>query len=1034
MRGNLQRLQQAAVTPAQGTSASVGGVRVSQGRARARNTFGGLQGILNGVAALTNKAAQDTAEAEAAAFYATRKGEAPEARDTRVDEEIAKLLNRNKLLSEAGTPQFHATLAKLRGGRIVDLVSREVEARESELLSLNTLEGIDDQGIPTVNDLTNEVIGKYQEKFPELFSDTLTGATISKGLDIFQSDYGNRIAARQSEIRVDIAEELYRNESTQRLFENDLEDVKHLGKVFGAITTELGRHGVSPRRAREVTIEGIIEGMDQISDSKAEGFGPAVAARLARELSDKETGIPLGGRRIGLDSKTASAFRSAEDRYLSQEEDDNRKIVSELTRRGTEIEQSAKLAVAGLKADLLSAGRKGADITDLVTNTLLSQLETDIQDPEIRSRATELLFDAATTLEGKFRAEKLDPDLERTVRRGLLSKNPVEFQLALDAFLAPENSKAFSGSAEQEFSRFSGEVDKGLKTLKELPAFGSLEKSTTVASSAAAGLPASLAANIRFDISEKQLDLQSEALDLVTSGDVAGASKLLKDGAKEIVEFGKSQASGAKERSKLFTVGILDKIQTLQLTSDEVNQAVVDDIITPEQGSQYLKQIGESNRVSVGYVDNITNSIVSQFDALMQGGEFDSRLVQARPDLSGILGDPKDREEFIRSFHKELRSDAKRTYLEELKNTGSPAVAFKKAKDTMNDKSIGGLLSPGDLDKIKSVSKAEKASGRKRTEDEYQANRLSSPSMIAQAEFTSIPNAAKSLQLIAARKVVSSFSDKHQKGASLTHAKNAMGAAILQLAKGSDEQKAVVRSTMMTTGIPESVLLGGDVFQAETVDIDALIKARNESPEVARQKRLYARYRKTLNTVGYFSARDAARKAGMIVFSRDGIEKYEKSLSRAVQAPWVVENFSKYSVHMFGDLSGSRNIERLFLDTGLTPSNPKFTKNTPVPLDVNSIPFFSAGMDLRIKPKDMKGLGLGIKDFYEREFTIHIDGEVLDQKDPVDALKIYQKTKPKKWRKIMENAGVNLDSPVDIKTFEAIVRDNTAKTFAKGDN
>ena len=159
MRNQQQRLQAAGITPGAQALGSNSRVRNGQGRAgRGSSSFSGLNSLLSGLAQIVGKAGKAQGEQDARLFFQVREGETQEERDTRVQEQTAKLLNKNPLLASSSTPQFHKTLAILQGGRASDLISAAVEARQSELLDLKTDAGILNSNIPTVNDIVNEVL------------------------------------------------------------------------------------------------------------------------------------------------------------------------------------------------------------------------------------------------------------------------------------------------------------------------------------------------------------------------------------------------------------------------------------------------------------------------------------------------------------------------------------------------------------------------------------------------------------------------------------------------------------------------------------------------------------------------------------------------------------------------------------------------------------------------------------------------------------------------------------------------------------
>ena len=170
-RGTQEKLFNVAITPAAQAVAGGGGVRVSQGRTRGADRFRAIGGLLNTVSRAVGRQGAQEGQDDATAFHAIREGETTEQRDARVDDKVATLVNRNKLLATSSTPQFHRTLALMEGARVSDLVAANVRAREAELLSLRTGDGPANRDIPSVNDLVNQETDKIREARPKLFED-----------------------------------------------------------------------------------------------------------------------------------------------------------------------------------------------------------------------------------------------------------------------------------------------------------------------------------------------------------------------------------------------------------------------------------------------------------------------------------------------------------------------------------------------------------------------------------------------------------------------------------------------------------------------------------------------------------------------------------------------------------------------------------------------------------------------------------------------------------------------------------------------
>lgn len=1000
------------------------------------------------MAQIVGKAGKAQGEQDARLFFQVREGETQEERDTRVQEQTAKLLNKNPLLASSSTPQFHKTLAILQGGRASDLISAAVEARQSELLDLKTDAGILNSNIPTVNDIVNEETDKLRASHPGVFSDVLSSNVVDEGLRRFQTEFGAQIAQQQNAIKEELGVEALTDEVTLATFKIGAVDQILSGdfKVIDSIITKLGREGVAPRDAREAGLAGFIEGVRRISRSKADGYGPDVAASLIVAASRKRGGLSIGGRTVFNSAEELSLLADVGDEILRQQEIDedreNRKVrTREVKRRA--FAGDVRAAALGPVRDVLTDLGSNSDALEAGLATLS---EETLADPEKSAQAEQEIRDLVILESEKGRAFDHDQTFENDTYSLVNSGDPNKIEVARNNLIT--NPEKFSSSALKDLGARVAERGVVARAVLEHPQHKLLLDAARDLGEAFSGRSVILQAEFAQSRSEEEDRIRAGAFDLVRTGRSEELSEYFE---KAIPEFRRNVLAAQSERvaqNEEFRVSAGESIRRLNLSREDLKDRRADGTITIREHEEFSDLLSRSEKDHGAAITAISNEITGRINDLARGG-FESELVQANPSLQAVADDPSLYAKLLLDSEKEVASGVEAEYKKLL--LSSPTDQLSTIRSDVLQSSIdkfitNGILQVGGAPKDPESSTEEAKSSRREglkleADTSLAAQTLDkSPSdSIDQIRLSTVPN-RKDLDSFNSiidnyvRGPQGSFSIHGFRDAPEITEVSAQAGEVLSSAKEED-RKGLALSIIAQSGLSKELALDGKSFSYFTVNQEALRESRErelgftleelENTEVG--------FRTPFQTVrldsdARLSGNDDLLTNGRLTAGR------KKELRELLTDPWGTQ--SRSDLRFGGWIHGTRPAKfkhKEIRQAGLVPSNAEFQIRSELDLSGEVLPYRTAAIDFRISQDEAFQKGISPEKFFNGDdIKETLDGETYDLTDPLQAFEHFKLSNKEGWRSILTNAKVDTSDPEAIADFNAIVTTNIAKFLRKG--
>ena len=1029
MRRNQDRLGTAAITP--GAQGLGGGERVrgGQGRGRASSDFNGLQALLGNVARVVGKAGEERGQQEARIFHQIREGETPEQFDRRVEQEIAKHLNKNPLLASSSSPAFHKTLSILQGGRASDLISQAVRDRQDELLDLRTDAGVLRTDVPSVSDLVNQETERFRKDHGGLFADGLATSALTEGLRRFQVDYGSQVSAQQNSIREKIGEELLTDEVTLATFK--LASLDKVGRrEFGLvdnIITELGRNGVSPRDARAHGFAGFLAGVEQIANSKGSAYGHTVALKILQAAREEKTGLSIGGRSVRKSQKEVEQMDALEASILADQEIEDRQFKRDADRKVAERQVFQIEYVAGHLGALLDG-----DSPRRQAEALIDGLPEEFpDDPDKQALAEEILIRKANELEGQTSNYSLDLDREIEIQ-SLLNDNTPE-TVALARELYEENPRSISPESRRDFSKRFREQEGPIREVLALPSSSLLRESRRNLTSALADLTPAARSTLGKELSDAESSILDGAFDLARDGRISEVPAYLQSSIKTFRDQADKRRNELSQRREEFLVKQQNLTPKLTLDRTELDSLKEQGVLSVSEYSTILREFSQSERTHRIAETNIKDELLRKFSEEIRGGR-ESSLALTNPAIAATLEDPEKLARYRLDVEKEIREGTARIYSESL-----AASSLEDLKDlesrvlqTATDEILkNNVFAVGD--------EAPEEGGATQTATQKEARVLDralfksvfdkSPSEYLQTKaingkILNIPSLVGAQDLISRRTRGDEDNTLFRSRVPSIHrVRSAIGGALSVSTLSPKEKRDAAVSFMHQTGIPGALALNGGDYRASRLKGKELVEARKATP-------FYKDNRSKLQK--YVNARHISRLDGAEYAHRNGLRPLLRFLDKrgelgylaAFDAVMEDAEFASIDPGTAKDFWLNYNksegpVIDFLKNSGLVVGNPEYMETISVPVDDASIPFRSSPIDLRVTIEDVGKYHVRPNEFLEgRPVTTRFQGVTYDLTDGSDAMLHFRATRPKDWETIMLRAGIDITSSAEREAFE----------------